>query len=110
NKISETGVARYSGNQTVVELHIAVYTPVIIDNLYNSNIQILDQIEKIIGVRPEFHQFDLCDEAKVNTFVQENPDITGIIHFAASKAVGESVEKPLKYYHNNFFSLINLLN
>lgn len=110
SKILVTGGTGYIGSHTVVELHNAGYTPVIIDNLSNSNIQILDQIEKIIGVRPEFHQFDLCDQANVNAFVQENPDITGIIHFAASKAVGESVEKPLKYYHNNFFSLINLLN
>lgn len=110
SKILVTGGTGYIGSHTVVELHHAGYTPVIIDNLSNSNIQILDQIEKIIGVRPAFHQFDLCDEAKVQAFVQENPDITGIIHFAASKAVGESVEKPLKYYHNNFFSLINLLN
>jgi len=110
SKILVTGGTGYIGSHTVVELHNAGYTPVIIDNLSNSNIQILDQIAKIIGVRPEFHQFDLCDEAKTNAFVQDNPDITGIIHFAASKAVGESVEKPLKYYHNNFFSLINLLN
>ncbi|MBD1420700.1 UDP-glucose 4-epimerase GalE [Sphingobacterium chuzhouense] len=110
SKILVTGGTGYIGSHTVVELHNAGYTPVIIDNLSNSNIQILDQIEKIIGVRPEFHQFDLCDDTKVKSFVQENPDITGIIHFAASKAVGESVQKPLKYYHNNFFSLINLLN
>jgi len=110
SKILVTGGTGYIGSHTVVELHNAGYTPVIVDNLSNSNIQILNQIEKIIGVRPEFHQFDLCDEAQTKTFVQENPDITGIIHFAASKAVGESVEKPLKYYHNNFFSLINLLN
>jgi len=110
SKILVTGGTGYIGSHTVVELHNGGYTPVIIDNLSNSNIQILNQIEKIIGVRPEFHQFDLCDEAQTKTFVQENPDITGIIHFAASKAVGESVEKPLKYYHNNFFSLINLLN
>lgn len=110
SKILVTGGTGYIGSHTVVELHQAGYTPVIIDNLSNSNIQILDQIEKIIGVRPEFHEFDLCDEAKVSAFVQANPDITGIIHFAASKAVGESVKQPLKYYHNNFFSLINLLN
>ncbi|PRD49397.1 UDP-glucose 4-epimerase GalE [Sphingobacterium haloxyli] len=110
SKILVTGGTGYIGSHTVVELHNAGYTPVIIDNLSNSNIQILDQIEKIIGIRPEFHQFDLCNEAKVKAFVQENPAISGIIHFAASKAVGESVEKPLKYYHNNFFSLINLLN
>lgn len=109
HKILVTGGTGYIGSHTVVELYNAGYTPVIIDNLSNSNIQILDQIAAIIGIRPEFHQFDLCDETKVNAFVGENPDIKGIIHFAASKAVGESVEKPLKYYHNNFFSLINLL-
>ena len=110
SKILVTGGTGFIGSHTVVELHNAGYTPVIIDNLSNSNIQILDQIAKITGVRPEFHEFDLCDEAKTHAFVQANPDITGIIHFAASKAVGESVEKPLEYYHNNFFSLINLLN
>src|SRR5690606_39240766 len=70
----------------------------------------LDQIAKITGVRREFHQLDLCYEAKTHSFVEANPDITGIIHIAASKAVGESVQQPLKYYHNIFFSLINLLN
>ena len=110
SKILVIGGTGFIGSHTVVELHNAGYTPVIIDNLSNSNIQILDQIAKITGVRPEFHEFDLCDEAKTHAFVQANPDITGIIHFAASKAVGESVEQPLKYYHNNFFSLINLLN
>ncbi|NQD72295.1 UDP-glucose 4-epimerase GalE [Sphingobacterium shayense] len=109
SKILVTGGTGYIGSHTVVELHNAGYTPVIVDNLSNSSLKILDQIEKIIGVKPEFHQFDLCDETLVTNFVKNNPDITGIIHFAASKAVGESVEKPLKYYHNNFFSLINLL-
>lgn len=109
-KILVTGGTGYIGSHTVVELHNAGFTPIIIDNLSNSSIKILDQIEKIIGVKPAFHQFDLCDEAKVLEFVKSNPDIEGIIHFAASKAVGESVAKPLKYYHNNFFSLINLLN
>lgn len=110
SKILVTGGTGYIGSHTVVELFNAGYTPVIIDNLSNSCIQILDQIEKIIGVKPEFHQFDLCDEAKTKEFIEANPDITGIIHFAASKAVGESVADPLKYYYNNFFSLINLLN
>lgn len=110
SKILVTGGTGYIGSHTVVELYNAGYTPVIVDNLSNSNIKILDQIEKIIGVKPEFHQFDLCDETKVMSFVKNNPDITGVIHFAASKAVGESVEKPLKYYRNNFFSLLNLLN
>lgn len=109
SKILVTGGTGFIGSHTVVELHNAGYTPVVIDNLSNSNIKILDQIEKIIGKKPEFHQFDLCDTEKVNAFVHNNPDITGIIHFAASKAVGESVKQPLKYYHNNFFSLINLL-
>lgn len=97
SKILVTGGTGYIGSHTVVELYNAGYTPVIVDNLSNSNIKILDQIEKIIGVKPEFHQFDLCDETKVISFVKNNPDITGVIHFAASKAVGESVEKPLKY-------------
>ena len=110
SKILVTGGTGYIGSHTVVELHNAGYTPVIVDNLSNSNIQILNQIEKIIGVKPEFHEFDLCDVAKTKAFIEANPDITGIIHFAASKAVGESVVDPLKYYHNNFFSLINLLN
>lgn len=109
-KILVTGGTGYIGSHTVVELFEAGYTPVIIDNLSNSNIGVLDQIEKIIGIKPEFHNFDLCDEKKVKEFVSQNPDISGLIHFAAYKAVGESVEKPLKYYYNNFFSLINLLN
>lgn len=109
SKILVTGGTGYIGSHTVVELHNAGYTPVIVDNLSNSSIKMLDQIEKIIGVKPEFHQFDLCDDNKVLEFVKNNTDISGIIHFAASKAVGESVQNPLKYYHNNFFSLINLL-
>lgn len=110
SKILVTGGIGYIGSHTVVELYNAGYTPIIVDNLSNSNIKILDQIEKIIGVKPEFHQFDLCDIQQTASFIAANPDITGIIHFAASKAVGESVADPLKYYHNNFFSLINLLN
>lgn len=109
-KILVTGGTGFIGSHTVVELHEAGYTPVIVDNLSNSNSKILDQLERIIGFKPEFHQFDLCDEDKVKSFLEAHSDITGIIHFAASKAVGESVTNPLKYYHNNFFSLINLLN
>jgi len=109
-KILVTGGTGYIGSHTVVELVEAGYTPVIIDNLSNSNIGVLDQIKKITGTKPEFHNFDLCDEKKVKEFVSQNPDIEGVIHFAAYKAVGESVEQPLKYYYNNFFSLINLLN
>ncbi|SFC46296.1 UDP-glucose 4-epimerase [Parapedobacter composti] len=110
SKILVTGGTGYIGSHTVVELQQAGYTPIIVDNLVNSNAGVLGQLEKITGVKPEFHDFDLCDEAKVNRFAAEHADVTGIIHFAAYKAVGESVQQPLKYYHNNFFSLINLLN
>lgn len=109
SKILVTGGTGYIGSHTVVELHSAGYEVVIIDDLSNSSIKILDQIEAIIGIKPEFHQFDLCDTQKVNEFAAKYNDITGIIHFAAFKAVGESVQQPLKYYRNNFFSLINLL-
>ena len=108
-KILVTGGIGYIGSHTVVELQNAGYEVVIVDNLDNSSVQILDQITQISGKKPEFFGFDLCDEAKVIDFVNNNEDITGVIHFAAHKAVGESVEKPLKYYRNNFFSLINLL-
>lgn len=109
-KILVTGGTGYIGSHTVVELHNAGYEVVLVDNLSNSTIKILDQIEKIIGFKPEFYEFDLCDEQKVYNFINKHSDITGVIHFAASKAVGESVQNPLKYYRNNFFSLINLLN
>ena len=105
-----TGGTGYIGSHTVVELHNAGYEAVLIDDLSNSNIKILDRLEKIIGYRPPFYQFDLCDEQKVFEFVKNHANISGVIHFAAFKAVGESVLNPLKYYRNNFFSLINLLN
>lgn len=110
SRILVSGGTGYIGSHTVVELQRAGYTPIIVDNLVNSNAAVLDQVEKITGTKPEFHNFDLCDGDKVRQFVAGNPDITGVIHFAAYKAVGESVQQPLKYYHNNFFSLINLLN
>ncbi len=109
SKILVTGGTGYIGSHTVVELQNAGYEVVIIDNLDNSSIQILDQITQITGKKPEFYEIDLCDEATVVDFINKNQDITGVIHFAAHKAVGESVAKPLKYYRNNFFSLINLL-
>jgi UDP-glucose 4-epimerase len=109
-KILVTGGLGFIGSHTVVELVNAGYDPVIIDDLSNSNIKILDQLSKIIGFKPDFHQIDLCDEQAVKTFAQNQPDVTGIIHFAAFKAVGESVQHPLKYYRNNFYSLINILN
>jgi UDP-glucose 4-epimerase len=109
-KILVTGGLGFIGSHTVVELVNAGYDPIIIDDLSNSNIQILDQLEKIIGFKPTFHQLDLCDEHAVKAFAQSESDISGIIHFAAFKAVGESVKLPLKYYRNNFYSLINILD
>ncbi len=110
SKILVTGGTGYIGSHTVVELLAAGYTPVIVDNLSNSSAGVLKQITKITGVEPEFHQFDLADDRVVQEFVAQHPDLSGVIHFAAYKAVGESVAQPLKYYHNNFYSLINLLN
>jgi UDP-glucose 4-epimerase len=108
-KILVTGGTGFIGSHTVVELHNAGYDVVIVDDFSNSNPKILTQLEKITGKKPEFHELDLCDEAKVNDFVKKHADISGVIHFAAFKAVGESVQQPLKYYRNNFYSLINLI-
>lgn len=105
-----TGGTGYIGSHTVVELQRAGYRVVIVDNLSNSSVRIVDQIEKISGLKPEFFQLDLSEEEKVIRFIKERPEISGVIHFAAYKAVGESVQFPLKYYRNNFFSLINLLS
>jgi UDP-glucose 4-epimerase len=109
-KILVTGGTGFIGSHTVVELHQAGYEVIIVDNFANSNPKILKQLETIIGVKPEFVELDLCDEVKVKEFVAANTDITGVIHFAAFKAVGESVQQPLKYYRNNFYSLMNVLN
>jgi UDP-glucose 4-epimerase len=108
-KILVTGGTGYIGSHTVVELFNAGYEVVAVDDFSNSDPKILDQIEKIAGKKPIFEQLDLCKEDEVKAFTARHQDITGIIHFAASKAVGESVENPLKYYRNNFYSLINVL-
>lgn len=105
-----TGGTGYIGSHTAVELINEGYDVAIIDNLSNSNKDSLDGIEKITGKRPKFEEFDLCDAAKVRQFFTNNTEIKAIIHFAASKAVGESVEKPLLYYRNNLTSLLNLLS
>ncbi|WP_285010708.1 UDP-glucose 4-epimerase GalE [Pedobacter faecalis] len=110
SKILVTGGTGFIGSHTVVELYNAGYDVVVIDNLSNSHPKVLDQIEAITGKRPEFASLDLCDEAAVNAFAEAHRDISGVIHFAAFKAVGESVREPLKYYRNNFYSLINLIN
>lgn len=109
SKILVTGGTGYIGSHTVVELYNAGYEVVIVDDLSNSDFKILGQIEKITGKRPEFVKLDLCEEKEVFAFAEQHKDVSGIIHFAAFKAVGESVQQPLKYYRNNFYSLINIL-
>ena len=104
-----TGGTGFIGSHTTVELQEAGYEVVIIDNLSNSNIGVIDGIEKITGIRPAFEKVDCCDFDALEAVFKKYPKIEGIIHFAASKAVGESVEKPLLYYRNNLTSLINLL-
>lgn len=108
-KILVTGGTGYIGSHTTVELQKAGYEVVIIDNLSNSNIEVLDGIEKITGIRPVFVKGDCTDIETLRKLFRENPGIKGIINFAASKAVGESVQKPLLYYRNNLNTLINLL-
>ena len=104
-----TGGTGFIGSHTTVELQQAGYKVIIVDNLSNSKKEVVDGIEKITGVRPAFEQVDCCDLKALEGVFEKYPDIQGIIHFAASKAVGESVEKPLLYYRNNINSLINLL-
>ena len=109
-KVFVTGGTGYIGSHTVVELQQSGFEVVIVDNLCNSNIHVLDGIEKITGVRPEFEQFDLTDEKATRDFFARHKDIKAVIHFAALKAVGESVSKPLEYYKNNLNSLMNVLS
>ena len=104
-----TGGTGFIGSHTTVELQNAGYDVVIVDNLSNSRADVIDGIEKITGIRPAFEQVDLRDFDATEAVFKKYPQISGIIHFAASKAVGESVEKPLLYYRNNIVSLINLL-
>ena len=104
-----TGGVGYIGSHTVVELMNEGFDVVIIDNLSNSEKSVLDGIATITGRRPYFEQFDLCDKERVHNFFKIYRKVSAIIHFAAFKAVGESVEKPLMYYQNNLISLMNLL-
>jgi UDP-glucose 4-epimerase len=104
-----TGGTGYIGSHTAVELQQSGYEVVIVDNLSNSYASVVDQIEKITGLRPAFESFDLADEQKTLDFFSRHSDLGGVIHFAAFKAVGESMAEPLKYYHNNLVSLINIL-
>lgn len=107
-KILVTGGLGYIGSHTVVALQEAGYEVVIIDDLSNSELFVLDRIVQITGIQPGFHQIDLKDSDLVNEFFQNNK-VDGVIHFAAHKAVGESVQKPLMYHKNNLLGLLNVL-
>lgn len=108
-KVLVTGGLGYIGSHTVVELQNAGFEVVIIDNLSNSSMEVLDGIIEITGKTPLFEKIDLRQKSEVIQFFEKHQDISGIIHFAASKAVGESVENPLLYYENNLSTLIYLL-
>lgn len=108
-KILVTGGLGFIGSHTAVELINAGHKPVILDDLSNSTLKVLDGIEKISGKRPIFEQVDLKNREQVKGFLQRHNDFAGVIHFAAYKAVGESMEKPLAYYENNLSALISLL-
>ena len=108
-KILVAGGTGYIGSHTTVELQKAGYEVVIIDDLSNSNIEVLDGIERITGIRPAFVKLDLKDKEGTRKALEANPGISGVILFAASKAVGESVQQPLKYYRNNITTLVNIL-
>ena len=107
-KILVTGGLGFIGSHTVVELLENDYEVVIIDNLFNSKIDVLDKIKTITGKEPIFYQEDVCDKVALRKIFTENK-IDGVIHFAGYKAVGESCAKPLMYYNNNLMSTINLL-
>lgn len=108
-KVLVTGGLGFIGSHTVVELQNAGHQVVIIDDLSNSSIEVLDRIIRITGQKPLFEKIDLREKHIVNQFFEKHSDIDGVIHFAASKAVGESVENPLLYYENNISSLVYLL-
>ena len=108
-RILVTGGTGFIGSHTVVELQNSGYDVVIVDNLSNSSADVVDGIEKITGIRPDFEQLDCLDFEGLEKVFAKYGNIKSIIHFAASKAVGESVQKPLMYYRNNLVSLINLL-
>jgi len=108
-KILVTGGTGFIGSHTVVELQQCGFDVIIVDNLSNSSVDVLDNIATITGIMPGFEQLDLADASLTADFFRRTPAIDGIIHFAAFKAVGESMIKPLDYYRNNLQSLINLL-
>lgn len=109
DKILVTGGLGFIGSHTVVELQKEGYEVVVIDDLSNSSISVLDGITSISGVKPLFEKLDLKEKADVESFFKKHNDIKGVIHFAASKAVGESVKEPLLYYENNISTLVYIL-
>jgi UDP-glucose 4-epimerase len=108
-RIIVTGGTGYIGSHTAVELIEDGFDVILIDNLYNSEAAVADRIGEITGTKPSLEVFDICDRKKLSDFFKRNKNISAIIHFAAYKAVGESVNKPLEYYRNNLVSLVNLL-
>ena len=108
-KILVTGGTGFIGSHTVVELQNKGFEVIIIDNLSNSNAEVAEAIAEITGIKPTLEIFDLVDRERTLDFFSRHKDLSGVIHFAALKAVGESVEKPLDYYRNNLDSLINIL-
>jgi len=108
-KVLVTGGLGFIGSHTVVELQNKGFEVVIIDDCSNSDESVLEGIEAITGKKPLYEKLDLKEKQKVEDFFQKYQDVTGVIHFAASKAVGESVEKPLLYYENNIGTLIYIL-
>jgi len=108
-KILVTGGLGFIGSHTVVELQNAGFEVIVVDNLSNTSLSVLDGIQNITGIVPAFEQLDLRDKQKVSDFFNRHTDIEGVIHFAASKAVGESVGNPLLYYENNINVLVYIL-
>ena len=108
-KILVTGGLGFIGSHTVVELQNEGFEVIVVDNLSNTSLSVLDGIQNITGSVPAFEQLDLRDKQKVNDFFKRHADIEGVIHFAASKAVGESVGNPLLYYENNINVLVYIL-
>ena len=109
-KVLVTGGTGYIGSHTVVELQEEGYEVIIIDNLSNSKEEVVSRIEMITGIKPLFEKLDLCDTSQLKKFFEKHSDIESVIHFAAFKAVNESVREPMMYYRNNVVGMINLLN
>ena len=109
SQILVTGGLGYIGSHTVVELIKAGYEPIVIDNLSESPIEVKDRIEKVVGHEITFRKVEMCNKGEIDAVLKEFPNISGTIHFAAFLLVNESVNDPLKYYHNNILSTVNLL-